>query len=214
MKKILLLGTLFCCTLIVEAQENKSYGGIKAGLNVSEILSRNQAEFDLSTTTGLYAEVFRNFHLSDLLALQTGIAYTERGGKDRIESVSTSNFEERFDINTAYLSLPIVLQTRRGNFFSELGIVPAFQLGVNAKVSDPAFNRNSLTSTWESTFDFGLIAGIGYQINDLEFNLRAIPGLAKVSSEIILTDQNGNFLSEKRYGRNLVIQMAAGYRIN
>lgn len=81
-------------------------------------------------------------------------------------------------------------------------------------MSDPSFSSEVLESIWESDYDIGLIAGLGYHLEDWEISVRAIPGLARVSSEIILTDQNGGFLSEKRYGRNLVIQMAAGYRIN
>ncbi|MEM6380114.1 MAG: porin family protein [Bacteroidota bacterium] len=214
MKQLLLLITLFCCVTFLQAQENQSYWGIKVGLNVSEIRSKDQPTIDLSTTTGLHAEVFRNFQINDLFALQAGIAYTERGGKDRIESISTIDFDEKFDINTTYVSLPIVFQTRRGNFLSELGVVPALQLGVNADVSDPTISKGGLESVWESDFDFGLIAGVGYHIKDLEIGVRVIPGLARVSSEITFTDQDGNPTSTERYGRNLVVQMTAAYRIN
>jgi hypothetical protein len=213
MKKIFLLTTLFFITLFVQAQENESYWGIKLGLNVSEIQSKNEANFDLGSTTGIHGEVYRNFRLNKAFAIQAGLAYTEKGGKDKPESW-TNNFDERFDINTTYLSLPVVFQTRSGNFFSELGFAPAIQLASKANVTDPSFNEAILASVWESDYDLGFVVGVGYHINNLEINLRAIPGLVKVSSEIAQTDQNGALLSEKRYGRNMLIQMSAGYRIN
>lgn len=77
MKKTFLLITLFCSTLFLRAQENKSYWGFKAGLNISEIDNKDQNEFNLATSTGLYAEVFRNFRLNDLFALQTGAIFSQ-----------------------------------------------------------------------------------------------------------------------------------------
>lgn len=210
--KGLFVGVFLCFFISLQAQD-KGYWLVQTGLNVSEIQEQRELAFDLGSTTGWHLSLARNFQLNEFSSIQAGIGYSQKGGKDRIESLSTSDLEEKFDLRVDYLTLPLIFKTSRGNFFSELGFEPAINLGPQADVSDPSIDAKVLESTWDSDFDLSFLAGVGYKINRLEVGLRALPGLVKVSDKIRFTDSNGETISEKRYGRNLVIQINLGYRL-
>ena len=214
MKNFLIIVLVAIWSISGFAQTSESYWGAKVGLNVSEIREADQKDFDTSTKSGLYLEAFRNFRINDVFAIQAGLNYSEKGGKDALESIATIDIEEKFTIANIYLGSPVVVQVRRGNFFSELGFEPSFRLNTRVSVKDSGTDPDALKDVWEGRdFDLSFIAGVGYHINNLEFSLRVVPGLTKLSEEIIFTDENGMPLSKERYGRNMVINISVGYRL-
>ena len=214
MKKIYLVLIFIGCTLIVNAQENRSYWGVKAGISVSVLDDANSPIFDLNLADGFYTELFHNFHLNDWLALQTGLAYSElRGSNEELPFVNPPSVSDNYKLRFQYLTVPITLQARSGHFFYDLGIVPIIHIGVDyvgPQFSIPLGEKTLL----EGNYDLKAMMGIGYQLKDWEISLRAIPGLAQAFSEIMVADQNDDMLSIKRNGRNLVFQLTVGYRIN
>lgn len=207
-KKILLLALTFIYITSVHAQIKI---GIRAGLNAAYIPNVvGIKDFSFGKNIGFTGAVFSEFPISEKLALQANLSYSPKGYSiifnDSLER-GTANIRAQF--NYDYTSLALSLKYRVNKLGLLAGVEPSVLVNVNYK------NRYGVKGAIDSQFiqidkfDFGVLAGIDYQIGPFLIDLRYILGLATIS-DVTFTDADGSIvvlINEK----NRVIQATVGY---
>lgn len=175
--------------------------GIKAApqwttLQGSEVESFSQNnEATIKLNAGAYAE----WALTDRLSLLPGLQYNVRGAQSVLANVSLH-----------YLSLPVAVQYRMGNFFVEGGAEASLKLAVLSD-SDNAATNDFLKALYNRKSDLGVLAGVGYRYQRLRVGLRLTQGLIYQSDAITFTDANGEPLAgDRRFGRNRTGELWVG----
>jgi len=158
--------------------------GIKAGINFAELLGEDaipESDRKVGYSFGVYA----TYKLNTTLKIQPEIIWSLQGEK--------SEDKGRYDIS--YLNIPVVLKWTEGKWYAEFGP----QLGlltVNTSKSIP----DELRLTEFETFDFSVLAGVGFQIDEeFAIGVRYVQGLTNIVQDRDL--------------RNSVIYFGLSYRI-
>ncbi len=150
--------TLFTLALLagfsgaVCAQRSNVSLGLKAGATYSDIIGPD-ADF-YKDIFGFHAGGFANIGLSDMLAFQPELLYSQKGAKSRTLAGDYST--RRFH----YVDVPLALHVNADGLFFEAGP----QIGLLAAVQDiyngttTQVDRNNY-----KTLDIGYLAGLGYQ---------------------------------------------------
>ncbi|MBQ6200277.1 MAG: PorT family protein [Prevotella sp.] len=159
------------------------YVGFRVGPTFSSVISDNH-EFDGgSTKTGLNVGMAAGFIVSPYvpLFLESGLYYTEKGGK--------GNRDFKYSLN--YLEMPFVLKYIH-NFDNSFSIQPFFggyvAAGVSGKVKN-YYERESYNAFGDGhdqfkRFDGGLRMGIGIQYDLLYADLTYDLGLSNVGHDV------------------------------
>ncbi|MEO0339328.1 MAG: porin family protein [Bacteroidota bacterium] len=213
MIRYLFLTVLLCFSTFMLAQKNESYWGFKIGLNNSDVQSRVNPEFDLGSKTGFFVEAFRNFSLDNNYSFQAGYGISQKGGRQWPEQLNELNEIELYTANFTYVILPLSIQRKIGPFYAELGLEPSFRIINNAIIEDPSYTEEAVEDFWDSRFDFGIIAGIGYHIENIELSFRLVPGLLNISNDVIITNDIGANIARGPSGRNRIFQVGLAYRV-
>lgn len=147
------------------AQTSVTTFGAKGGVNFSSI--SNKGYDDTKTRTGFHAGLFANMPISDNFSIQPEVLYSQEGAKVTYNSGKSHN-----QLNLDYIQVPIMFQVRPvKQFYIEAG--PQFGFLVNAKAKgDVAVGNNIAANTTldvkdqTKSFNFGLGAGLGYDITE------------------------------------------------
>lgn len=144
---------------------------------------------------GAYSE----WALTDHLSLLPGLQYNVKGAESVFANISLH-----------YLSLPVAVQYRVGNFFVEGGVEASLKwpdsLGGGDTVTTVFF-----TDLYNRKADFGVLAGIGYRYQRLRVGLRLTQGLIYQSHGVTFTDANGSpLMDNRRFGRNRAGELWVG----
>lgn len=107
---LLTLVSLVMLTGLRAQQDERSYFGIKAGVNLSNIRSANHfTDGDLlNTKTGLAGGLFYHVGLTKAISLQPELLYSQMGSKFDEGTSATLNTSGQVNLN--YLSLPILIR--------------------------------------------------------------------------------------------------------
>ena len=147
------------------AQTSVTTFGAKGGVNFSSISDKGYD--DTKTRTGFHAGLFANMPISDNFSIQPEVLYSQEGAKVTYNSGKSHN-----QLNLDYIQVPIMFQVRPvKQFYIEAG--PQFGFLVNAKAKgDVAVGNNIAANTTldvkdqTKSFNFGLGAGLGYDITE------------------------------------------------
>ncbi len=147
MKKFFfLVFTVFTVNL---AQAQRTHLGLKAGLNTSTLNVKNQDLYDYKL--GWHAGGLAHIHITQKIALQPELIYTNQGGELR-------NSEVKHHVN--YIAVPVLGQYMFANGF-RLQAGPQVGFLVAAKRQDQDNNRFNIKENYEAV-DFSIAAGLSY----------------------------------------------------
>ena len=219
MKKTTILSTvviLLFITSTVKAQVSPATGdlprggaGIKGGLNLSSMTTDGNDDKNLKP--GFHVGVFNKMPISEKFAIQTELLYSGKGIKFDYDESEFADGETRFNLN--YIDLPVKLVFNLAEDF-EFQFGPYVSYLVNAELdtdaevldffeidSDDEVDRDQFHS-----FDFGLSAGLAFDLDPLILGFNYNLGLTPVAKE---DESSHEILGD---AKNSVIQVYAAIK--
>jgi hypothetical protein len=170
--------------------------GVKAGVNISDIVMTNyvnpDVEADLGLKIGPHAGFFVNGTLENRFGLAAELLYSNKGVKGNT------------DIHLHYITLPVFLQYGLNEHFTaELGPEAAYLFSAKSAYGD-------VSSTYNNRFDLSLDAGLRYDTPRLTFGVRYAAGLFSVRDAVDIQGLSGG--RRVKY-QNRVLQFSVGYKL-
>ena len=181
MKKLFVTAiAIFTFSITTHAQDVDF--GLKAGLNIANVLG---GDVDRNNLFDFHAGAFAEFKVSEKFSLQPEIVYSRQGTE--VENIAT--------IKLDYINVPLLAKYYISEKVSvEAG--PQMSFLVDDKV---VFSEDLTFDTDAASFDFGLNAGLAYQISSkFSIQTRYYYGITTVS-------ENPDI-------KNSVFQVSLGYK--
>ena len=214
MKKLVVIGMLAVVTTSVFAQEQKTTSersltpkiGIKGGVNLSNLYVDNVKDENVKVgaNIGLYAKI----PVAKGLSIQPEVLYSQKGAQVNYNNLFGSG---KYRYNFDYIEVPVSLVINVAKNFNVLaGGYTAFL--ASAKVKDVDANGNingvkELNKDNFETFDYGLVGGLGFDIENTNIGLRYSYGLKNIGKDGSLS---GNVLQN---AKNSVISLTIGFAL-
>ncbi len=212
MKKLVVLGVFAMATTLVFAQEQKATGeikltpkfGIKGGVNLSNLYVDNVKDENVKVgaNIGFYAKI----PVVKGLSIQPEILYSQKGAQVNYNNILGSG---KYRYNFDYIEVPI---TAVINVAKNFNILAGGYTGflASAKVKDVDANGNirgvtELNKDNFESFDYGLVGGLGFDIENTNIGLRYSYGLKNIGKDGSLS---GNLLQNSK---NSVISLTIGF---
>lgn len=202
MKKsiLLLLVLVACSTASLEAQ--KFNFGVRGGLNISSLGDYEHPigvyeDSELDNRLGPYAGLFVQYHITNQLGLESGLFYSQLGGKDK-----ENDYDESYKItaNPSYLQIPLTVFykidiTNKFKFYPDLGIYAGYGIGGKMKTEGTIMNENvdsDLTyfDDFAREFDFGGTVGVNLEYNKFILSVNYDQGFTRVNKTKVKYEDN------------------------
>lgn len=171
----------------------QNYYGLRLGLNVATVNSDDSRLDGGSAKTGLNIGAVAGFLLTPSVPvyLETGLYYSERGGKGYVEG-------SKFTYSLNYLKVPIVVKYKYdidGSFSVQPFAGGYLALGVSGKVKnyDERETYSSFSENFFKRFDGGLKIGCGAEYNVIYAELGYDLGLANICHSDFDSSHTGCF---------------------
>ena len=196
MKKLIFLSLL--AVLALSSCVTTHYG-LRGGVNLAN-LSADDDE-GLSTRTGIFFGGFGEFGVTEKIAIQPEILYSQQGSKYEDSESGGEFFDGQFKFD--YLNVPVMAKFYVSDgFFVEAG--PQIGILLSAKDEyDTPFSGEDDIKDFVSSTDFGGNLGLGYQTEmGLNFNARYNFGLSSID----------DFEGVDENIKNGVISIGVGFR--
>ena len=166
--------------------------GIKAGLNVSDIVMTNyvnpDVESDLQLKTGLHAGFFLKGMVNERVGMAGEILYSDKGVND---------------VHLHYVTLPLLVQYEVSDkIFAEIGPEPGYLFSATSEFGNAS-------NTYNNKVDLALDAGIFLDLPKLVMGLRYCVGLFSVRD----IENTGVPQNERVKHQNRVLQFSLGYKL-
>ncbi|QGY47674.1 outer membrane beta-barrel protein [Maribellus comscasis] len=207
MKRIVLIAilTLSFGTLVYAQNSAK---GIKGGLNFSSLSTDGNDDKNLKM--GFHAGVFTKIPFSESFAVQPELLYSGKGIKLNYDENAFADGETKFNLN--YIDVPVKLVFNLSEDF-EFQFGPYVSYLINANTdTDAEFFGGEYNSSDEmdgdhfNTIDYGLTAGLGFDLDPMIFGLNYNLGLNPVAKD---DDISHDLLGD---AKNMVIQVYVGLK--
>lgn len=174
-------------------EDNDVYYGLRLGLAVSTVNSDDERLDGGNSKAGLNVGAALGYQLSSSapIYLETGLYYTEKGGKGQ-------NDNKKFTYSLHYLELPILIKYRCELDY-DMSLQPFvggyLALGVGGKIKnyDEREIYSSFSDNFFKRFDGGLRIGCGFEWQHLYADLSYEFGLANICHDYFDTSRNGTF---------------------
>lgn len=207
MKKIVIIAIL---TLgfgqMIYAQNGAT--GIKGGLNFSSLSTDGNDDKNLKM--GFTAGVFTKIPVSESFAIQPELLYSAKGIKLNYDESAIADGDTKFNLN--YIDVPVKLVFNLSEDF-EFQFGPYVSYLINANTdTDAEFFGGDYDSSDEldrdhfNTIDYGLTAGLGFDLDPMIFGLNYNLGLNPVAKD---DDISHDLLGD---AKNMVIQVYVGLK--
>ncbi|MDO1451083.1 porin family protein [Rhodocytophaga aerolata] len=208
-----LLALLLFVAAPLQAQEDNPGPkfGIKGGANLSQLYINQPNVEDENMKIGYHFGLFGKIPVTDFLAIQPELLYTNTGakvtygGSDLADLLGIEEGEVRFNLN--YIQVPIALVANLGPVQLHGGPYISYLAGANVKdLKSADLNSNEITDLNADNFnrmDYGLVGGIGVDINKFMIGARYNYGLRKVGDSGIagtLTNDSRNSVAQLYIG--------------
>lgn len=177
----------------------KAKFGIKGGFDLTTLYNA-----DVSTNhmkPGFDAGVFAKLPVTRGFSIQPELLYTLKGAKNTYSNFIEGTGEYRF--NLGYLQLPVLAVVNLApNFNLHLGGYAAYLVNANIKNVDNNGNLRGATELSTSDFnrwDFGLVGGLGFDIENVTIGARYNYGLSMIgksgslSGDLTKNSKNAGF---------------------
>lgn len=175
------------------ADERNIYYGLRLGMGISTVNSDDSALDGGSSQTGLNLGAVAGFQLaaSTPVYLETGLFYTEKGGKGYVDN-------SKFTYNLNYLEIPIIVKYRysiddRFSVQPFAGGYIAFGVGGKVKNYSERETSSSFSENYFKRFDGGLKIGCGAEYQMIYAELVYDWGLANICHSDFDTSRTGCF---------------------
>ena len=180
---ILILSLVFS-TFILKGQssdENKVRFGIKAGLNISNMYTKNVQ--DENMITGFNGGLFLKVPVTPNFAFQPELLYTMKGSELTYNSFISG--KASFSLN--YVEMPVLAVinlTKIFNIYGGVYIANLTSVVVKNKSNVDLFNfENELKKSDFEMYDWGLVGGAGLDFNRVSLGVRYEYGMKPVGKE-------------------------------
>jgi Outer membrane protein beta-barrel domain len=198
------MGSLFMLGINnVQAQEDDAVNfGIKGGLNYSW-LNLSDAE-DETGLIGFHAGIMTRINITSSFALQGEALYSEKGTRVEYENAF---FEGEAKLRINYIDVPLMVVLKLNeNINIQAGPYLSFLIDARA-VNDASDNDFDFEEEVDNDFfndtDYGLTAGIGFELNRLHSGIRYYHGLQEIEEEKEINGVNYEFTD----AQNSMIQL-------
>jgi hypothetical protein len=220
MKKLYSKFTVFGLMMMVSTfmhAQNYNPGpnfGVKGGLNLSQLFVDQVNIEDESMKLGYHFGLFSKIPFSNSLSIQPEILYTNTGSRITYGGTDLANLlgiepgEVRFNLN--YVQLPVALAINIGALNIHAG--PYLSYLVSANVSDLKWSDLNSSEVQElntndfNRFDYGLMGGIGVDVQGFTIGARYNYGLREIGKTGVVGNLTNN-------SRNAVAQLYIGFGI-
>lgn len=172
------------------------YYGLRLGLSVATVNSDNSSLDYSDATTGLNLGFVAGMQLSYSvpLFLESGLYYTEKGGKG-----TSSSYSQKFTCNLHYLEVPIVVKYQYfvNNDFAIQPFAGGYlACGVGGKIKNYQAREafNSFSDDTFQRFDGGLRIGCGISFQSLYMDMGYDFGLADIGHGDFDSTHTGSFM--------------------
>jgi hypothetical protein len=183
--------------------------GIKGGLNLSTISTDEGSDKNLKP--GFHIGVFNKIALSESVALQPELLFATKGLKINYDESPIADGETRF--NTNYIDLPVYLALNVSEAFQiQFGPYVSYLISANVDTDAEVFDFFQIDSNDEldrknfNAFDYGVAAGISFDLDPLVIGANYSLGLNPVAKE---DEPSRDMLGD---AKNSVIQIFAGIK--
>ncbi|SFQ41563.1 porin family protein [Hymenobacter arizonensis] len=137
------------------AQRGNPALGVKVGASLSGFAGEDTKS--LENIFGFHTGLFANLSLSNHIAFQPELLYSQKGTKQPLNSPGFEKNYATYRFN--YVDVPLAFHVNTNGFFVEAGPQVGFLLSAKSKVGNASTDiKNSYNS-----IDFGYLAGLGYQ---------------------------------------------------
>jgi hypothetical protein len=189
------MGGLLLASTVTRAQEQqtsvesklKAKFGIKGGLNLTNLYVNDVSDEHMKA--GFNAGVFAKLPVTKGFSIQPELLYSLKGAKEDYNNFLQGSGEYRF--NLGYLELPVLAVVNLApNFNLHLGGYAAYLVNANVKNVD---NNGSIQNAVDlntddfKRFDFGLVGGLGFDIENFTLGARYNYGLSHIGKNDNLT---------------------------
>lgn len=198
MKHILLsIFVLSICVSGVKAQSENSEVGIKGSVNFSNLYSDQVDDQDLRV--GIQGGLFFKAGLTDFLAIQPELLFSQKGSTIKYDNFITGNAEFTTKLN--YIEVPVLgvlnitenLNVHAGPYFAYL-----VNVGVENNAEDDSFNFvEDFNEDDFNRVDYGVCLGAALEFDVLRFGARFDYGLAEVGKEQSFSLDGSDFTSDQ-----------------
>ena len=200
---ILILSLIFSISILKgqTSDENKARFGIKAGLNISNMYTKDVQ--DKNTIFGFNGGLFLKVPVTSNFAVQPELLYTTKGSELTYNSFVTG--KASFTLN--YVEMPVLAVinlTKIVNIYGGVYISTLTSVVVKNKSDVDLFNfENELKKSDFEMYDWGLVGGAGLDFNKVSLGIRYEYGMKPVGKERSFLGQSYRFPD----ARNSTIQI-------
>lgn len=174
---MILVFMLASVTQVVLAQNNSLRVGIKGGLNVSNLYVDDVD--DENPKYGFHVGVYTQLFESDVFAIQPEILFSTKGTRTTYDALG---FEGDAKFNLNYLDIPVLAVFKLGDA-AEIHVGPYFGylLSANTDVDGDIDSFDELDRDNFKSWDYGLSAGVGFNVGTVQIGARYNYGLQKIA---------------------------------
>ena len=181
--------------LVPFAAASQTEFGVKAGLNISDVVMTNYIdpdfESDLRLKLGLHAGVYVSGAINDRIGVAGELLYSDKG----VKGIS--------NIHLHYITIPLLLQLNlTDHIAAEGGAEPGYLFSARSE-------HDNVSNTYNNKFDLALDAGLRFNAPEWFFAVRYCAGLFSVS-EIGSGAAPG---SDRVKYQNRVLQFSVGRKL-
>jgi hypothetical protein len=153
--------------------------GIKAGINLSSLYVNDVK--DQNVKGGLVGGFYAKLPIAPGLSLQPELLYLSKGAKVTYDNLLMGQGEYQFNLNYIELPLTLIVNVTK-NFNINAGGYAAYLTSASIKnVKDGNMvGVTNLTADNFNRLDYGLVGGVGIDVDNLGFGLRYNYGLKEV----------------------------------
>jgi hypothetical protein len=173
----------------------KTKFGIKGGLNLTNLYVDNSNDEHIKA--GFNAGVFAKIPITKGFSIQPELLYSVKGAKETYSNFIQGDGEYRF--NLGYVELPVLAVVNLApNFNLHLGGYAAYLTNANVKNVDDNGSIDGATDLNTDKFkrwDFGLVGGLGFDIQNFTIGARYNYGLTGIGKSDNIT---GDLLKDSK----------------
>jgi hypothetical protein len=173
--------------------------GLKAGASLANLVGADAGSY--KNLFGFHAGVFANIGITNMIAFQPELLYSQKGAKR--PQLGTEETTFRFD----YVDVPLAFHINADGLFFEAGPQVGFLVAAKEKFGNVSTN----VKPNYNTVDFGYLAGLGYQRKSgMGIGLRYNGGFTNVPKERPITSST----KVQDRVRNSAFQLYLTYSLN
>ncbi len=169
--------------------------GIKAGLNISDVVMTNYVNPDMESALdlklGIHGGVYVKGMLNERMGMAAELLYSDKG----VKGIS--------NIHLHYITVPLVLYYQlTDHIFGELGPEPGYLFSTSSAYG-------SVSNTYNNKFDLSLDGGVLFNAGKFVFEIRYGAGLFSVREPAAYT----SMVKDRIKYQNRVLQLSLGYTL-